>query len=483
MNIASKSQQNDEFHADNGKTNLLEANAIKKARSYADSLGLQPGTSDYRNKVHELRQAIMRGEALPAVAPRPSRPVIDQFMAGGQHGVIWGESNAGKSFLAISMGCAVALGKPWIGQRTNPGHVFYFDMEGSSADKRVRGIELAQNGGEAISRFHIITVSDQLDVNITVDERRAALLKEIRTLSGGEPVSMIIFDTFAATMANCTTPAGDQLEENSSGAGQRMANALKDLAVALNCAALFVHHPGKDPSKGMRGSSALRASIEFEYSLTIPDRKKRNELNLTVGKKRNGGIQPGAVVGLKMRVTQLYTASELVAYHREAESLWDAASVIPAHDWALFDDSEPAPPELEVNPDTSTLTLINRRYSPWEEVTPEKGEKAEKPIEVLGRLCDIASNAGEPLTRSEALSKWREAGYSEGSFSKPWKMVVEGAGEQYGVFVVNNSHPVSIGRETPAQQQMKAERRDGILRGEASFFSEWSPGAHDEIGY
>ncbi|EDU3788956.1 AAA family ATPase, partial [Salmonella enterica subsp. enterica serovar Ohio] len=58
------------------------------------------------------------------------RPIIEHLFNRKQVGFLYGESNTGKSFAALSLLNCVAQGRPWSGLRVaKECHAFYFDGE------------------------------------------------------------------------------------------------------------------------------------------------------------------------------------------------------------------------------------------------------------------------------------------------------------------------------------------------------------------
>jgi hypothetical protein len=74
-------------------------------------------------------------------------------------GVLYGASGSLKSFVALDMSVAIALGRPWAGRDVKQGAAFYIAAEGASGlNKRVAGIMQSPGMPEAFP-FHLLTVS------------------------------------------------------------------------------------------------------------------------------------------------------------------------------------------------------------------------------------------------------------------------------------------------------------------------------------
>jgi hypothetical protein len=168
--------------------------------------------------------------------------------------VVFGESNSGKTFWVLDLCLALASRRDWHGRKTKGGLVLYVALEGASSVRtRVAAYRKANPDVQGVPFAIIPEAIDLLD-NASVDR----LIASARAAQSecGEPVVAIIFDTFARSM-----PGGD---ENSAQDVGTVVAAADRIRTELSCAVGFIHHAGKDPSKGARGSSALRAACDTE---------------------------------------------------------------------------------------------------------------------------------------------------------------------------------------------------------------------------
>lgn len=173
--------------------------------------------------------------------------------------VIFGASGSGKTFLMLDMAAAVARGEPWCGRRVRPGGVIYVAGEGHLTLRIAAYLAHHQITPADLSRLRVVAST----VNILNDETGdlATLIAEIRKAAaalGG--VALVVLDTLNAMM-----PGGD---ENASADMGKMIEAARRIMLALGCAVAYVHHSGKDESKGSRGHSSLRAAVDLEMQIT-----------------------------------------------------------------------------------------------------------------------------------------------------------------------------------------------------------------------
>ena len=98
-------------------------------------------------------------------------------------------------------------------------------------------------------------------VNLRSMEELDRLLEAVEVPEEG--FSMIVIDTVARSLAG-----GD---ENSAADMGLFVSACETISRRLGCTVLAIHHSGKDPSRGMRGSSALLGAVDTSLSVTKHD--------------------------------------------------------------------------------------------------------------------------------------------------------------------------------------------------------------------
>jgi AAA domain len=191
-------------------------------------------------------------------------------------GLLVGESQSGKSFLAIHAAVCVARGLPFFGKKTKPGAVLYIAAEGGSgvlpriraADEAVGALlpanhMLRPSGAHATAPIKVVVESP----NLSRDGDTAALARTIQAAAhafkqDGHTLSLVVVDTWHAALAGAD-------EQASADAGHAL-KPLQDAAEGLGVFTLIVHHPGKDLERGARGTSALRAAVDTEFDLRVP---------------------------------------------------------------------------------------------------------------------------------------------------------------------------------------------------------------------
>lgn len=184
----------------------------------------------------------------------PAEQIVKGLLLAGSLFVIYGESNSGKTFFVLDLALAIASGSPWRGRRTRRGLVIYVAGEGA-ASVRARVAAYRRDHPDAGGLpFAIVPQA----VNFMDAVSVATLIATIRAAESeaGEKATLIIIDTFARAL-----PGADENSAQDVGTAVAWADRVReDTGAAVG----FVHHAGKDPAKGARGSSALRAATDTE---------------------------------------------------------------------------------------------------------------------------------------------------------------------------------------------------------------------------
>lgn len=196
-----------------------------------------------------------RDVALAPAIPM-NEPLIKGLLDRGTMSVMYGDSNAGKTFVAMDMAFHIAAGLPYAGKATTRGLVVYVAAEGGDgAKKRIKALH---------DKFpnHVEDVKMKLLAS-PVDLRRADADLEPLTksfLSFDEPVGLVVIDTLSRAMAG-----GDENSPVDMGALVRNLDALRGAVPGMHL--MIVHHTGKDRAKGARGHSLLRAATDTEFEV------------------------------------------------------------------------------------------------------------------------------------------------------------------------------------------------------------------------
>ena len=181
--------------------------------------------------------------------------LIKGIIEKGTLAAIVGESGSGKSFLALDLACCIATGTNWHGRAVNCGDVCYLAGEGKGGLARRIGAWENYYSSKQVPLFISSRSIDLGDSRDQLPKVRHAL----RSLD--RPPALIIIDTLARHHTG---------DENSATEMSSFIGNLDQLREEFNAAVVVVHHSGKDPSRGARGSSAFRAALDHEILVTKP---------------------------------------------------------------------------------------------------------------------------------------------------------------------------------------------------------------------
>jgi hypothetical protein len=219
-------------------------------------------TADPFNNLAPMRPRLTdRGAAILGMIERADElsPVLDRdyiikgWLDAGALAVLYGDANAGKSFVGVDIAHHVHEGRRWGGNRVAPGPVLYVAAEGGGLFQN----RLAARG----ARFHVLRHQIALAGRNPDAAPLAQAVNAIAVEAG--PFRLIIVDTLARAMGG-----GDENAAPDIGA---LVAACGHVQKATGAAVLLIHHSGKDATRGARGHSALRAAVDTELCLTVGD--------------------------------------------------------------------------------------------------------------------------------------------------------------------------------------------------------------------
>lgn len=187
-----------------------------------------------------------------------------------------GDSNVGKSFVALELGLSIARGTPWLGKAVIQGGVLYVAAEGGHGfGLRQDAYEIHHGVNLDDVPFGLVDSAIDLRTSMVDADRVIAAAKEF-VADTEQPLRLVVLDTLARVMAGG--------EENSSPDMGAVINASGKIAEATGALVLLIHHTGKDAKKGARGHSSLRAALDTQIIIT----RSGNVCTLTLDKQRDG---------------------------------------------------------------------------------------------------------------------------------------------------------------------------------------------------
>jgi len=227
--------------------------------------------------------------------------LIRNYLPEGALACIYGPSGSYKSFLAISMACHIATGKPWAGQKVKQGAVVYIVGEGGiGVPRRIKAWEKTYNEGVLARKLFRIDCpvypADAHSLNQTLDA-----LDEIRRFCQ-MPIRLIVIDT----LARCFGGLDENLAKDMNGFIQ----GCDKLKAQTGATILIVHHSGKDQDKGARGSSALRAALDVEYRLTRESSPGQPQHSLVMRSTKLKEAEEPAEIAFDLKKVDIFVDSD-----------------------------------------------------------------------------------------------------------------------------------------------------------------------------
>ena len=215
------------------------------------------------SRASELEPKVSLLDAIDAVLT--SNYMIKGWLDRNCLSMLYGPSNAGKTFVALDMAMHIAAGRPWRGLRVNGGPVLYIAAEGGAGiRKRLAAIKQDQPD-MAAAPFTLLPVG--LDLHGQGD---ALAVCEIMPY---EAPALVVIDTLARSMGS-----GDENTAKDAAMFVRNCDLIRE---ATGAHVMVIHHTGKDEDRGARGSSALRGAVDNEIQVTsdweITSRKQRDQ--------------------------------------------------------------------------------------------------------------------------------------------------------------------------------------------------------------
>ncbi|WP_323769340.1 helicase RepA family protein [Antarctobacter sp.] len=179
--------------------------------------------------------------------------------------MLYGPSNAGKTFVALDIAMHIAAGQPWHGQRVNGGPVLYIAAEGGAGIRNRLAAIKRDRPEVAGAPFTLLPVG--LDLHGEGDATAVCTI-----MPDADP-ALVVIDTLARSMGG-----GDENAAKDAAMFVRNCDLIRE---ATGAHVMVVHHTGKDEDRGARGSSALRAAMDTEIQVTagweIISRKQRDQ--------------------------------------------------------------------------------------------------------------------------------------------------------------------------------------------------------------
>ena len=229
---------------------------VESAKSAISSIEL-------RRKMPRRGVPLMALDALRETA-QAVRWLVKRVVPADSIGMLFGGSGTFKSFIALDAALHVAHGLPWLGRRTRQGSVLYIAAEGGSGLwARIQAWHRSRNLRWEDAQLHVVPAA----IDLTADAWRVV---DAAQAAGVSP-AMVIVDTLSQTYSG---------EENSA---NEMAAYLREIGLRFRqlwqCAVLLIHHSGHQATERPRGSSAIRANLDFLFGVSRDEKEMLATIN------------------------------------------------------------------------------------------------------------------------------------------------------------------------------------------------------------
>lgn len=230
--------------------------ALQWAEQPDENAPLFPENSSQPSKDTRRFELITLTEAAKLSLTAAAKPLIKGLLDQGAMSVLYGESNSGKTFIAMDMAYHVSTGRNWGDKKTAQLPVLYIVAEGGlgaykRADALVRTYETADDFNLIISPINLLRAdADLKPLQSTIADYERA---------NGRGFGLVVIDTLSRAMSG-----GDENASTDMGA---MVKNLDVLRASSRSHVMAVHHTGKDRAKGARGHSLLRAATDTEIEV------------------------------------------------------------------------------------------------------------------------------------------------------------------------------------------------------------------------
>lgn len=232
---------------------------------------------------------VIFGDDLPEEYEAPNE-LVQGLMTQGSLTVVYGDSNSGKTFFALSVAGAISNGSECYGRKTEKGLVVYLASEAPGSIK-TRIQALKKHHGCNFENLAIVPVP----LNFYDGDGHAndvvAMVKAVERIKG-MPVRLLVGDTLARMSAGANENSGEDM-------GPVMAR-FDRVASATGAALMIIHHNGKDSAKGARGWSGIRAHIDTEIEVV-----EANGVRTATVTKQRELASKGEAIGFRLEVVEM----------------------------------------------------------------------------------------------------------------------------------------------------------------------------------
>ena len=222
--------------------------------------------------------------------PVPEQPpmLVPFFVPARGFGYLGGQWGTFKTFIVNDLAVAVASGTRFAGQQVSGrGVVIQIELEGSNNEARMLAaatVRECQN-----EKLPIVHLKKEPPKILTNAQPNGAFREWAKQLA---EFALEVAKRFDLPLALITIDPQGRVagfrDEQSSSEGQTVSDAFDNLARLAQCTVLVVDHFGKDPTAGLRGTSAKEANPLFILNTSEQQKDVFARRHLEIRKMRNG---------------------------------------------------------------------------------------------------------------------------------------------------------------------------------------------------
>jgi AAA domain len=184
--------------------------------------------------------------------------VIDGWMMAREQSFLAGESQSGKSFLALHAGMSIALGREVLGRKTKPGLVIYQAGESGTGVLNLRIPAWIKHFGEGVDFSEVPFEIIPARVNLFRPDGNAEEFHQVvasiqKEWAGRAELRAVIIDTMSKVMSGANENDGRDVS--------RVLDNGERISRETGAHVCFVHHLPKNGS-GMRGHGSLKGDTD-----------------------------------------------------------------------------------------------------------------------------------------------------------------------------------------------------------------------------
>ena len=187
---------------------------------------------------------------------------VEDLLTSSSFVVVYGEPGSRKTFWVLDICLHVASGRQWNDHAVDRGVVLYCALEGGSGIRNRVVAARRRLGLPSDTAFVLLQIPLDLRSPEGDVDRLIEIIRQVAERLG-LPVRLVVIDTLARAL-------GGGNENGPEDMGALIGNAdwiRHETGVCL----LFIHHTGKDATKGSRGHSSLKAATDTEIEVAFSE--------------------------------------------------------------------------------------------------------------------------------------------------------------------------------------------------------------------